>query len=210
MSSDAVQAIYPRGSRLARCLLRLLGWRLIRPALPGPKGLVVAYPHTSNWDFPIAMLAKWGLGWQIRFWAKDSLFKWPVFGRWLRWLGGVPVYRSSPQGLVDATLKEITAAEFFWLGLAPEGTRGRGDGWRLGFYHVWLKTKLPLGIAVIDWRERCIGVKAFIDATGDLEHDFERIRSVLGHPQGHTPDNASPVVPWTRAASSEVPLPSDH
>ena len=210
MISKALVPIFPAGSALSRKLLQLLGWTLIRPALPGPKGLVVAYPHTSNWDFPIAMLAKWGLGWQIRFWAKDSLFRWPLFSAWLRWLGGIPVHRSSPQGLVDSTLAELEAAEFFWLGLAPEGTRSRVKGWRLGFYHVWVQTGLPLGVAIIDWREKCIGVKAFISPTGDIERDFENIRSVLGTAQGHTPRNASPVVPWSRTQSAESKARAEH
>ncbi len=145
------------------------------------------------------MLAKWGLGWKIRFWGKDSLFKWPLFGRWLRWLGGIPVNRASPQGLVDATLEEMASAEFLWLGLAPEGTRSKGKGWRLGFYHVWVKTGLPLGVAVIDWRDKCIGVKAFIHPLGDVSKDFDQIRQVLGVPDGHTPSNASPVVPWSKS-----------
>ncbi|MEY2994571.1 MAG: hypothetical protein RL357_1506 [Pseudomonadota bacterium] len=208
MIPDAPAPIFPQGSPLARKLLHWLGWRLIRPALPGPKGLIVAYPHTSNWDFPIAMLAKWGLGWQIRFWGKDSLFKWPIFGRWLRWLGGIPVNRVSPQGLVDTTLAEVAESDFFWLGLAPEGTRGRGKGWRLGFYHVWVQTGLPLGVAVIDWREKCIGVKAFIEPTGDLVRDFDQIRHALGEPVGHTPNNASPVVPWSKTQSTGEPLES--
>ena len=69
-------------------LLHLMGWRLQFNGMPGPLGVAIVYPHTSNWDFPIAMLAKSAIGVQARFMAKDSLFKWPVFGPWLKSLGG--------------------------------------------------------------------------------------------------------------------------
>ena len=185
-------------NRLARWVLRKLGWTLLRPDLPGPKGIIVAYPHTSNWDFPVAMLAKWGLGWQTRFWVKDSLFKWPIFGAWLRWLGAVPVRRSSPQGLVNETLEQINDSEVFWLGLAPEGSRRSGPGWRMGFYHVWVQTGLPLGVAVIDWQRKIIGVKAFIQPLDNEQGNFDQIKACIGEAVGHTPENAAAVEPWHR------------
>ena len=77
------------GSSVARALLRLAGWRLRFDGLPGKQGVLIVYPHTSNWDFPLGLLVKWAVGIQITFWGKDSLFRVPVFGAWLRWLGGV-------------------------------------------------------------------------------------------------------------------------
>lgn len=193
-------------NRFARWVLQRLGWTLLRPELPGPKGVIVAYPHTSNWDFPVAMLAKWGLGWELRFWAKDSLFQWPLFGSWLRWLGGVPVQRSSPQGLVSDTLEQIRQADVFWLALAPEGSRRRGDGWRMGFYHVWAQAELPLGVAVIDWQHKVVGVKAFVHSMGDEQADFDQIRACIGEAGGHTPTNAADITPWRRTqAPADAP-----
>ena len=89
-----------RGSALARAVLRLAGWRVAFDGLPARQGVVIVYPHTSNWDFVIGVLAKWGIGIPVAFWGKDSLFRVPLFGRWLRWLGGMPVDRGAPQGAV--------------------------------------------------------------------------------------------------------------
>ena len=192
-----------RGQAWARWCLQRLGWTLLEADLPGPRGIIVAYPHTSNWDFPIAMLTKWALGWPLRFWVKDSLFRWPLFGSWLRWIGGVPVRRDSPQGLVQETVAAMQAAPFFWLALAPEGTRALTPGWRMGFYHLWVASGYPLAIGVMDWANKTIGVKSFLNASGDVEQDFLRIAAEVGEVRGHTPDNGSPIAPWQRPAPEQ-------
>jgi len=115
---------------MARRLLRLASWRVAFGGLPARQGVVIVYPHTSNWDFIIGIVAKWSIGIPVAFWGKASLFRVPLFGRWLRWLGGVPVERSSSQGAVAAMAKRLVRARasdrFMWLALAPEGTRRRG------------------------------------------------------------------------------------
>ena len=87
-----------RGSTLARALLRLAGWRILFDGLPAAQGVAIVYPHTSNWDFVVGLLAKWGIGIPVTFWGKDSLFRIPLLGRWMRWVGGVPVDRASAHG----------------------------------------------------------------------------------------------------------------
>lgn len=192
-----------RGHAWARWCLRRLGWTLLEAELPGPRGIIIAYPHTSNWDFPITMLTKWALGWPLRFWAKDSLFRWPLFGAWLRWIGAVPVRRDSAQGLVQDTLATMERESSFWLALAPEGTRAKTPGWRTGFYHLWVASGYPLGVGVIDWRRKTIGVTAFLQASGEMTQDFDHIAQAIGEPSGHTPDHASPITPWLRGAQSQ-------
>lgn len=186
------------GHAWARWCLRRLGWTLLPAQLPGPRGIIVAYPHTSNWDFPIAMLAKWGLGWPLRFWAKDSLFRLPVLGAWLRWIGAVAVSRGHAKGQVGQALQTMQQEPFFWLALAPEGTRSQVPGWRLGFYHLWTQAQCPLGVGIMDWRSKTIGVKAFIYASGDMARDFEQLAAIVGPVQGHTPGREAPIVPWQR------------
>jgi len=89
-----------KGSRLARWILKAFGWKLAFDGFPTLQGVAIVYPHTSNWDFPVGILAKWALGIPANFWGKDSLFKFPVMGAWMRWIGGVPIDRSSPKGVV--------------------------------------------------------------------------------------------------------------
>ena len=185
------------GSRFARFLMRLLGWTLEFEGLPTRQGVVVVYPHTSNWDFPIGLLAKWGMGLSVAFWAKDSLFRKPLFGRWMRHIGGVPVDRSAPKGIVPDMVERFVQArardEFFWLVLAPEGTRSLTEGWRSGFYRVAMGADVPVGLAFIDYRRKHAGIMSFLQLSGSPEADMAEISRRLGHCKGYRPGLAAPI-----------------
>jgi 1-acyl-sn-glycerol-3-phosphate acyltransferase len=185
------------GSRLAHAVLRLLGWTLVFDGLPARQGVAIVYPHTSNWDFVYGMLAKWAIGLQVTIWGKASLFRVPLFGRWLRWMGGRPVDRSSPQGIVGQMARELREArergDFLWLALAPEGTRGYVEGWRTGFYHVAVEAGVPLGLAYIDYATRSVGVGHFLRLSGDIDADFAEIANLLGRRRGKLPQLAAPI-----------------
>jgi 1-acyl-sn-glycerol-3-phosphate acyltransferase len=210
--TDAPGRVQLQGSRLARWVLGLFGWTVRFDGLPALQGVMVVYPHTSNWDFIVAILAKWAVGLQLKFWGKDTLFQVPVFGRWMRWVGGVPVRRSAPQGVVTQVVDSIAQARaaqrLFWLGLSPEGTRQRTPGWRSGFYQVALRGQLPLGVVRLDYRKRVVDATAFIDLSGDAQADLARIAELLDGTLGKNPALASPIqlVP-ARSASAEIGSP---
>ncbi len=191
------QPVQLKGSALARTVLRLAGWRLLFSGLPARQGVLIVYPHTSNWDFPVAMLAKWAVGLKVTFWGKDTLFKLPLFGRWLRWLGGVPVDRHSANGIVGQMASALTAArgngDFMWLALSPEGTRKYSASWRSGFYHVAQQAGVPLALVYLDYREREIGVQHFIRLTGEVAADMAAIALVLSGRSGRNPIQAAPI-----------------
>jgi 1-acyl-sn-glycerol-3-phosphate acyltransferase len=186
-----------KGNRMARAVLGLAGWRIRFDGLPARQGVAIVYPHTSNWDFVVGMLAKWGIGIDVTFWGKDTLFRVPLFGRWLRWLGGVPVDRAAPRGVALQMAKALADARrdgrFLWLALSPEGTRGLNGHWRTGFYHVALEAGVPLGLAYFDYRERVFGIENFIMLSGDRSTDMAEIDRVLGHRQGRRPALATPI-----------------
>lgn len=186
-----------RGSRLARAALRMLGWRLVFDGLPARQGVMIVYPHTSNWDFIFAILAKWGMGLPVRFWGKHTLFKVPVFGAWLRWLGGMPVDKNASRGAarqMSERMREARAAdEFFWLALSPEGTRAYRDAWRSGFYRVAHDAGVPLALAFIDYPARQVGVTACMTLSGDRAADMAVIASHLAHHRGYRPHQAAPI-----------------
>jgi 1-acyl-sn-glycerol-3-phosphate acyltransferase len=188
-----------RGSALARRLLRLLGWQLQFDGLPAPQGVIAVYPHTSNWDFPIALLAKWAVGLQATWWGKESLFRLPLFGRWLRWLGGRPVARRRSQGavgqMVDAMRDARAQGRFMWLALAPEGTRARSAGWRSGFYRVAHEAGVPVGLVVLDFARRRVGFDSFWRLSGHLPEDFAVFARRLADCRGRRPQLAAPVRP---------------
>lgn len=186
-----------RGSRLARALLRLGGWRVHFDGLPALQGVIVVYPHTSNWDFVVGILAKWAIGLPLMFWGKDSLFKVPVFGAWLRALGGIPVVRTSAQGAVaamaDHLRSEREAGRYCWLALAPEGTRKLLPGWRSGFYRLTLSAGMPLGLATLDYGRREVRVTEFLSLTGDEAADMARIAAGYAGVRGLRQAQAAPV-----------------
>jgi 1-acyl-sn-glycerol-3-phosphate acyltransferase len=185
------------GSALARAVLRLAGWRVLFNGLPSPQGVLIVYPHTSNWDFVVGVLAKWTVGIQVTFWGKDSLFRVPLLGRWMRWLGGVPVDRSVPRGIVGQMAQALIDARednrFLWLALAPEGTRRHVGAWRSGFYHVALAAGVPLGLVYFDYAQRRIGVQDFMTLSGDAAQDLAQIAAVLGPHVGRNPTQAAPI-----------------
>lgn len=185
------------GSALARLALRLVGWRVVFDGFPSRQGVMVVYPHTSNWDFIVGLLGKWAMGIQVHFWGKASLFTPPLLGPFMRYVGGVPVDRGSSRGVVGDTVQAIEAArqrdEMWWLVLAPEGTRSLRDGWRSGFYHVALRAKVPLGLAFIDYATRTVGCDTFIELTGDESADMARVAAAMSHRVGRHPGLASPI-----------------
>lgn len=190
-------AVQPRGSAFGVWLLRRLGWRVHFDGLPTQQGVLLVYPHTSNWDFVVLVLAKWALGVQGSFWGKGSLFDIPLLGRWLRWLGGVPVDQHAPQGLVgqmaERMRQEKEAGRYFWLALSPEGTRKARPGWRTGFYRVAVQTGVPVGLIRLDFGQREVSAVDFFYLSGDEAHDMARLAAVFQGVQGLRPALASPI-----------------
>lgn len=185
------------GSAVARWLLRRLGWRVRFEGLPGLQGVLAVYPHTSNWDFVVLVIVKWAVGIPVRFWGKESLFRLPLLGRWMRYLGGVPVARTSAQGVVGDTVAHMQAArergEYFWLALAPEGTRKHLPGWRSGFYRTAVQAGVPLGLVKVNYAQREVTVLDFLQLSGDEATDFARIAAGLAGAVGCRPANAAPI-----------------
>ncbi|MDP1953719.1 MAG: 1-acyl-sn-glycerol-3-phosphate acyltransferase [Polaromonas sp.] len=186
-----------RGSGVARAMVRILGWQMDFQGLPAQQGVILVYPHTSNWDFPVAVLLKWALGIPVQFWGKDTLFRIPLFGSWLRWLGGVPVRRSAPQGVVGqmtAMMKQKKAAgQYFWLALSPEGTRRLTAGWRSGFYRLALEADVPVGLAGLDYSRKRLVFRDFVRLSGDEDRDLERMAASLRDFHGFRAAAAAPV-----------------
>lgn len=196
------------GSPLARWVLARLGWQVKFEGLPALQGMVVVYPHTSNWDFVVLILAKWAVGIPVHFWGKDSLFRIPLFGAWLRWLGGVPVDRSASKGMVAQVVNQFAKhraqGSYFWLGVSPEGTRKKLSGWRSGFYQAVVQANVPLGLARLDYARCEVVVLDFVTLSGDPVADMARIAVIYEGVKGFIPQNAASIRLLNRADDSRV------
>ncbi|MBI5157769.1 MAG: lysophospholipid acyltransferase family protein [Acidimicrobiia bacterium] len=173
-------------------LLRLGGWKTAGEVPPLDKMVIIGAPHTSNWDFPIGMLAARALGVKIRFLGKHTLFR-PPFGWFFRLLGGIPVDRSRPGGIIDQIREAFASSERLTMVLAPEGTRSHRQYWKSGFYEIARAAGVPIVLARIDAERREVRVGPTIEATGDVTADMDRIRPFYDGIRGIKPEKAGPV-----------------
>ena len=186
--------------RMALRVLHLSGWKMLYRPLPGPRGILVVYPHTSNWDFPIGLFGKWALDLPFRWLAKDTLFRIPLLGKWFLALGGQPVDRSAANGMIRAQAERMNAAPWYWLAITPEGTRGYRPHWKSGFYHLAVEAKVPLCLVYMDYPNKVLSVTDHVWLTGDQERDMAAIRAVYDGIQGKHPQIAAPIVLSDRRA----------
>jgi 1-acyl-sn-glycerol-3-phosphate acyltransferase len=180
------------GQRTSLRLLNLIGWNVYFKPLPGPHGIAVVYPHTSNWDFFVGLLAKWAVGLQFRWLAKDSLFR-GVMGPIMRYWGGVAVDRSAPQGAIRRLAETMLAEKWFWLAITPEGTRGYRPYWKSGFYRIALQAQVPLLLVSIDYGRKAVDVTRSLMLTGDEAADMAAIASAYAEVKAMYPKDAAPI-----------------
>ncbi len=177
---------------LAKLLLRIGGWTPIGGLPDMPKAVIVAAPHTSNWDGFWALVYKVYIGAEVHFFAKKSLFWFPL-GTILRAMGGIPLDRSRARSAVQQAVTMFESNDIFYFGLAPEGTRGRTRGWKSGFYRIALAAGVPVYLGALDYGKRRIGIGPRLDLTGDQEKDLAEIRRYYADVEGRWPDKASPI-----------------
>jgi 1-acyl-sn-glycerol-3-phosphate acyltransferase len=163
---------------LSRTLLRLSGWRVEGHLPPqSQRCVVIAAPHTSNWDFPYTLMGALVLGMHIRWLGKASLFRFP-FGGLMRWLGGMAVQRDRSNNLVASSVAALLAAPGpLQLVIAPEGTRSRTAHWKAGFHHIARGAGLPIQLSYLDWGQRCMGLGPLVTPGDDVDGDIARIRA---------------------------------
>jgi 1-acyl-sn-glycerol-3-phosphate acyltransferase len=180
------------GQRTSLRLLNLFGWNVHFKPLPGPHGIAVVYPHTSNWDFFVGLLAKWAVGVQFRWLAKDSLFR-GVMGVIMRYWGGVAVDRSAPQGAIRRLAETMLESKWFWLAITPEGTRGYRPCWKSGFYRIALAAQVPLLLVSIDYGKKVVDVTRTLVLTGDEAADMAAIAAAYDGVRAKIPKDAAPI-----------------
>jgi 1-acyl-sn-glycerol-3-phosphate acyltransferase len=168
--------------------LRLTGWQ-VQGALPpeASKSVLIAAPHTSNWDLPYTLMLAFVLHLNVYWMGKASLFRWP-FGPVMRWLGGIAVDRSRSGNLVAASAAALVNADGpTQLVVPPEGTRGKTRHWKTGFYYIALEARVPIVLAFVDYERKVGGLGPLFTPTGDVERDLAQIKLFYAPIKGKRP-----------------------
>ena len=182
-----------RGHALTRAFGRL-AFRLLGFHFEGeyPKDashyVMIVAPHTSNWDFVVGLMAKWALGLHVRFLAKHTLFKWPL-GVFLRFWGGFPVDRRAAVGMVESAALAFKNSKQFGLVITPEGTRGKTEAWKSGFYRIAHAAGVPILPVVFDYQKRALVFEPLFWTTGDYEKDLPRLQAYFSREMALRPEN---------------------
>lgn len=168
----------PRSRARASRLLGWFGWSVTGDLPDAPRAVLILAPHTSNWDFPICMLAMLAVGLRITWIAKHTLFVWPARPI-LQWLGGEPVDRRVHAGRVQHAIARIRAADAFYLGIAPEGTRRRVAHWKTGFWRIADGAGVPIIPVALDWSARQVRIMPTFHPSGDVDADLRALRGTF-------------------------------
>ena len=153
-----------------RLVLRLLGWRVEGTVPDLPKFVVAVAPHTSNWDFVVGAAAMFALDLDLAFIGKHTLFVGP-FAPLLRAMGGIPVDRSKPHGLVDDSVAAFSRMERRVLALAPQGTRSPVARFKSGFLHIARGAHVPILLAALDYGDKRVRLGPTFTPGDDVEAD---------------------------------------
>ncbi|MBI5900427.1 MAG: 1-acyl-sn-glycerol-3-phosphate acyltransferase [Rhodocyclales bacterium] len=173
-------------------ILKACGWKLLDLPQRPAKAVVIAYPHTSNWDFPVTLLALAALPYGARWVAKDTLFRGPM-GPIMRALGGIAVNRRERTGFVERIAEEFRCHDNFHLIIATEGTRRLQAGWKSGFYRIAMAAGVPVIMAVVDYGKHELGLLATLSLTGDEAADMAQIANCYEGRRGYRHELASPI-----------------
>lgn len=181
MADDAVR------NWVGRTWMRVFGWEVEGAVPEAPRYVVIAAPHTTNWDLPFMLAVAYTMGFDPSWVGKHTLFEGPR-GRFFRWLGGVPVNRSSRRDQVQQIVDHIHSVEKIALAIAPEGTRMRRKYWKSGFYYIALRAEVPIALGYLDYKRKRGGIGPVFMPSGDLEADCALIRNFYAGVTGKHPE----------------------
>jgi len=166
----------PLAKFIGRAFFRITGWKIEGEFPDLPRVVVALTPHTSNMDFILTLGVLWGLGLKSSFLMKHSLFWFPL-GWVLTAMGGIPVDRKDPQGLVDGMVSEFQRRDRLVLGITPEGTRSGVRQWKTGFARIAAKAKIPVVPAVLNYETRTVYFASVITGLQDAEGILARVKA---------------------------------
>jgi len=174
---------------LSRLWLCVAGWEVVGAPPPEPKFVIIAYPHTSNWDVPFTIAICLVYRLKIYWMGKASLFRGPI-GPVMKWLGGIPVILGESQSLVQQTIDAINYADELIIVIAPEGARSYVHQWKTGFYHIATGANVPIALGFLDFGKKEGGYLKSFCPTGDVDKDMGLIQSAYACIKGKYPEQS--------------------
>jgi len=177
---------------IGRFWMRLWGWKVHGQPPAASKYILIAAHHTSNWDFPFMLAATAMFRLKVSWIGKHTLFRRP-FGGLMRKLGGIPIDRSSPQGLVKAMVQKFTEADKLVVVIPPSGTREKRDHWKSGFYRIAHAAQIPLCCGYLDFKRKEAGYGIAFIPSGDVKNDMDQIRDFYKNIHAKKPHKATTV-----------------
>ena len=175
--------------KIARFGINISGWSIKGKVPDEERILIIAAPHTSNWDFILAMLAIFGLNIKLRWLGKHSIFK-PGFKFFFKWLGGIPVYRDNPSTLIDSVVKIVKKEKSIVIAMTPEGTRKKVKRWKTGFLRIAKQTHSKILLISIDAPTKSIEIGKIFNPTGNSDEDLAFIQKYYSSFRGINPNKS--------------------
>lgn len=189
---------------IGKTFLTAMGWRTEGELPDEAKYVLIAAPHTSNWDLPYMLGVAYVLDARISWMGKHTLFEWAPLGAFFRALGGVPVDRRSPQDLVQQMVNLFRERDEFVLAIPPEGTRSKTKYWKSGFYYIAKGANVPVALGFLDFKRRVGGVGPIVRPSDDLEADIEKIRSFYATVTAKYPEDFTNIAFRPAAAKDDA------
>jgi 1-acyl-sn-glycerol-3-phosphate acyltransferase len=176
--------------KISRYILKMWGWKMAGVIPAEKKYVVVAAPHTSNWDFVIGQLYFMSAGIKASVMIKKELFYFPL-GILLRALGGIPVDRQGKSDIVEQMIRQFELSDSFILTLTPEGTRKKVSEWKTGFHRIAAGANVPVLPGFFDYERKVVGVGDLFYPSEDADADMLKIKKFYKNIAPKHPGNFS-------------------
>ena len=177
---------------IGQAFLKATGWRVDGGRPPIDRYVIIAAPHTSNWDMPFMLAFAFIYDIPVKWMGKHTLFK-GVYGPFFKRLGGIPIVRQRPGGVVGQMVEAFEKNESLVLMVPAEGTRSHVDYWKSGFYHIARQADVPVVLSYLDFGNKIGGIGPALKMTGDVRADMDRIRAFYAGKTGLRPENVGVI-----------------
>lgn len=173
---------------IAKLFLKLTGWKVVGEVPENEKFVLIAAPHTSNWDLPYLLACAFALRVNVYWMGKSQIFS-PPFKSLMKWMGGIPVDRSRTNNLVEHTAEIMNAHEKIVITVPPEGTRSKTKHWKTGFYHIARIADVPIVMGYLDYEKKQGGLGPVLHPSGDIESDMQTVKQFYASVKGKYPSH---------------------